>query len=87
MVEVLKYVRPRRIMAEAVTLVAAGVVEVADMVGKRELDFELSFIIILYYGFGRSDQMPKRQTFSYPDQNQLKSLSGTVLKKKKIILG
>ena len=32
-------------MAVAVTVVAAGVVEVANMIGERELDFELSFII------------------------------------------
>lgn len=31
-------------MAVAVTVVAAGVVEVANMIGERELDFELSFI-------------------------------------------
>ena len=43
-VEVLKYVQQRLIMAVAVTVVAAGVVEVANMIGKRELDFELSFI-------------------------------------------
>ncbi len=48
------------------TLVAAGVAaaEVANRVGKRELDFdfELSFIIAYYYDFGRSDQMLKRQS-------------------------
>lgn len=36
-------------MVEGVIRVAAGVVEVANRVGERELDFGLSFIIIAKY--------------------------------------
>ena len=46
-VEVLKYARQTRVMGMAMPVVgvAAGVAEVANMVGKRELDFGLSLII------------------------------------------